>query len=117
MFNLRTEPEYVPGFHVRDSDEVPGFRMPVGDAEPHISNGLDLYSPYPFAAIGGSYATSPWQYSNPGADMAVDCEKIIAECHDRCVSRFEIRPFPEGDQFVGYRRCMRDCVAPSGCSY
>jgi hypothetical protein len=75
MFNLRTEPEYVPGFQVRDSDEVPGFRMPVGGAEPHISNGLDLYSPYPFAAIGESYGTSPWQYANPSADMAVDCAK------------------------------------------
>ena len=45
------------------------------------------------------------------------CELVRQICHNNCVNYYEEGPFPGSDQFAGYRRCMRECMAARDCSY
>jgi hypothetical protein len=115
MFNLVPEAE-VPEFRLRVADYVPGFRVREdGSTGPTAMDRVyNSFAPNDFLA--------PPPIPTPNSDLrvAVDCAKVIADCHDRCIGRFELKPFPGPsgtNQFFMYRRCRRDCVEPSGCSY
>ncbi len=53
-------------------------------------------------------------------DEAARCKTAREICHRNCVAYFEGGPFPGGSgppQFLGYRRCMRECMDARDCPY
>ena len=118
MFNVPTHF----GFNVSPDLETPGFR--VGPTGSPVKAG-DYASGYPstmaspanmgvllpdfFRSSGSSVPITP---ASAGLD---NCPEIIANCKAMCFAQYEELGGELG--FVWMRRCIRDCVAPTGCSY
>jgi hypothetical protein len=69
---------------------------------------------------GGSSCFMPSTPEEPqmcAGDDAGRCELVREICHQNCVNYFEEGQFPGRDQFAGYRRCMRECMAARDCPY
>jgi len=124
MFNVSPR-SVVPGFNV----QVPGFRLPLprggDDARypPADMNAYVLRSEPDFAA---TYQPSPnslpwyWLPEFPNVRTADNCPEIIDNCQRQCVDQFAagtLRGARGSDAPMVLRRCVRECVAPSGCSY
>lgn len=102
-FSLPVKDAGMPGLRAQAVNDILG--QPTDAARTYDPFGLDVLVPLP-----------PLPYHR----TTVNCAKIISDCKDRCAARFEIQPFPGpsgANQFTMMRRCIRDCVAPSGCSY
>ena len=131
MFNVSSR-TVVPGFNV----QAPGFRVgsavadtgdwrvvlagvktgvpgPEGDGR---GNGWDRQpaSNYPNSSLW--YRFPPF----PNLRTADNCPEIIENCRRQCTDRCVAGTLAGArgpDAPLVLRRCIRDCVAPSGCNY
>jgi hypothetical protein len=113
------------GFNVRPDTGVPGFRVGLPEDPPGfaINNdgsirraGTSNTPVYGFDpdALSLPIASS---LSGPITGVTTDeyCRQIVANCRTKCSARYEA--LGGGLGFPWMRICIRDCVAPSGCSY
>ena len=121
MFNV--QPEL--GFNVSPA-VTPGFR--VGLPEDRTASSIDTIEPMSRAGSSNAtaYAFNPYIFDlgvatsplAPPSRVSVDDDyypKIIANCRSQCSARYETLGGELG--FPWMRVCIRNCVAPSGCSY
>ena len=108
------QPKDVPGFRVRPF--IPGFRLNTAgqsvDGNPASTVGVSAYGITPY--IPG---LSDMDMPAPATPVVTDdyCRQVIANCRTQCATRYEALGGNLG--FPWMRKCIRDCVAPSGCSY
>lgn len=143
MFNVR-DTKFVPGFHVTEPvEEVPGFRVGVVEDPPgfrvaHDGPVLGRDSVIAKEALAGSWIP-PISWNVPYDGIAPDffggfpqrsrdapapssdirtadyCSRVIANCKDRCSGIYADKGGNLG--FSWMRKCIRDCVTPTGCVY
>ena len=117
MFDVRP----VIGFNV-SAPVTPGFRVDSS------GNPAALHDE---AAAPGSWNRNPqvptnlpWPYAlhlpakePPFSPASTDdyCREVVRNCNAKCLDRYELLGGQLGP--VWWRRCVRDCVAPTGCSY
>src|SRR5260370_26977686 len=120
MYNAQPElgfnvsPAITPGFRVGLPEDLPGFRINQdGSVRRVSSSNAPAYGFNPYA-LNLSVAASP---TAPPTPVATDDygREIIANCRTKCSARYEA--LGGGLGFPWMRVCIRDCVAPSGCSY
>ena len=120
---MRNNLQYI-GFNVQPNTGVPGFRVGLAEDTPSIATDMDgstrrvnsgmsapSYNPYaPYLDVAAFLPAQPTR-------VATDdyCRQIIANCRTKCSARYEA--LGGGLGFPWMRVCIRDCVAPSGCSY
>ena len=118
MFNAVADTG-VPGFRVGYPEDEPGFR--VG-----IAHGKSVFagpSAFPFGAYAPVDVVAPvvdWEgpYSPRGLHADVNCREIIEGCRVRCTDQqYAPGRLLGSDAPSILRRCIRNCAAPSGCSY
>jgi len=117
MFNFvprlgfNVQPEALPGFQVSDptaaSTDINRSRGGADSANPEAY----IFNPYTFSL---GVATPPLA---PPSPVSTDdyCREVVANCRRQCAARYETLGGSLG--FPWMRKCIRDCVAPSGCSY
>lgn len=143
MFNAR-DTKFVPGFHVREpAEDVPGFRVgvvedPLGFRMAPDGPILGRSSVIAKGALGGSWIP-PMSWNVPYDGIVPDffggfpqrshdapapssdirtadyCSRVIANCKDRCSGIYADKGGSLG--FSWMRKCIRDCVTPTGCVY
>jgi hypothetical protein len=110
---------------------VPWLRLPTGRDDhgypPADMNAYALRSTPDFPAAtyqpASYYPNSlPWYWlpAFPNVQTADNCPEIIENCRQQCTDRYSagtLRGARGPDAPLVLRRCIRDCVAPSGCSY
>jgi hypothetical protein len=123
----------LPGFRVGVVEDPPGFRMaPDGSV-------LGSSAATAKEAPGDSWIpTIPWNvpsdgilpdflsgfpqrsrdapaFPSPDIQTADYCSRVIANCKDRCAGIYADKGGSLG--FPWMRKCIRDCVTPTGCVY
>jgi hypothetical protein len=109
MFALKSEV----GFNVDPRDAVPGFRVePAGQ----VGLAKNTANPFGMSTLAAPGFLSPFVTNAQSIIPTTydNCPEIIANCKAACVDRYEMLGGDLG--FVWMRRCIRDCVEPSGCS-
>ena len=132
MFNVR-DTKFVPGFHVGVWEGPPGFRMaPDGSvigpssATAKEAPGGSWISAIPLSVPSGGIVPDflsgvPQRTGDvpgfPSSDIrtADYCSRVIANCKDRCAGIYADKGGSLG--FPWMRKCIRDCVTPTGCVY
>ena len=123
----------LPGFRVSVVEEPPGFRMAPDGSVLGSSSATAKEAPW-----GSWIPTMPWNVPSggivpdflsgfpqrgrdapafPSSDMrtADYCSRVIANCKDRCSGIYADKGGSLG--FPWMRKCIRDCVTPTGCVY
>lgn len=123
MFNVRNT-KVVPGFHVREpvpdgtalgrssviANEALGrsWIPPILWNVPYDGAALELFAGFPQRSRD---VPAP----SPDIRTADYCSRVIANCKDRCSGIYADKGGSLG--FPWMRKCIRDCVTPTGCVY
>lgn len=116
MFNVRpaigfnVSAPVVPGFRIDPSGNPRAFDDAMADAgsrggNPDVSYLLGPYGQYLLAKDPPFSPASTDDY----------CREVVRNCNARCLDSYEALGGELGP--VWWRRCVRDCVAPTGCRY
>jgi hypothetical protein len=139
MFNSHFHTD-LPGFRLSMTEDEPGFRIDTNDSIRHsvVSAPSHVFYPGganadPSAGLNAYASVSPADFVNsrsnstayrmlgasPYMQKADNCPQIIENCRLRCTGRYldGMLPGRGSDAPMVLRRCIRDCVGPSGCSY
>ena len=117
MFNVR--PAF--GFNVL-APVTPGFRVdPSGNLGALRDEGANSASwkgnPYVLGDLLQPYGIDLPTGRSPYSPASDDdyCRQVVRNCHTKCVNQYELLGGGLGPSW--YRVCVRNCVAPSGCSF